>query len=82
MLRTADDANDDAVRALLAGDRAGVREIRAAAGTLALFRGHHSPHRVTPVESETARVNAVLAYARTPGARLTDSARQIFYGRN
>ena len=81
MLRSEGDANRDGVRALLAGDRARVRTISAEAGTLALFRGHFSPHRVTPVEHGLARVNAVLAYATRPDARLSASALRIFYGR-
>jgi hypothetical protein len=81
MLRSPADANPAGVRALLAGDRTRVRTISAAAGTLALFRGHLSPHRVTPVDHGPARINAVLSYAATPDARLTASALKIFYGR-
>ena len=80
LLRTPTDANTAGVRALLAGDRAAVRSIAAEAGTLALFRGHYSPHRVTPVRSGKPRINAVLSYAGTPDARLSASARQLFYG--
>lgn len=81
LLRTPDDANPAGVRALLAGDRTGVRTMSPEAGTLALFRGHFSPHRVTPVRGDRRRVNAVLAYADTPDAMLTPSARRIFFGR-
>ena len=81
MLRTPQDANPAGVASLLGGDRAGVRTISARPGTLALFRGHHSPHRVTPVEGSTQRINAVLAYASTPDARLSANARRIFFGR-
>jgi len=81
MLRTADDENPRGVAALLAGDRAGVRTMSPEPGTLALFRGHLSPHRVTPIEGTTQRINAVLAYSHMPDARLTASARRIFFGR-
>ena len=81
MLRTADDPNPDGVRALLEGNHSGVRTLNPNAGTLALFRGHFSPHRVTPIEGPRPRINAVLSYAQAPGARLTASARQIFFGR-
>jgi alkylated DNA repair dioxygenase AlkB len=80
-LRRADDANPDGVRALLDGNRSGIRTMSGQAGTLALFRGHLSPHRVTPVEGDRPRVNAVLSYARIPDARISDHGRKIFYGR-
>jgi hypothetical protein len=82
MLRAPDATNPDAVRALLAGDRRGVRHMDPGPGTLTLFRGRLSPHRVTPVAEAPARINATLAYATTPDARLSASARRIFYGRD
>ena len=81
MLRTADDRNDDGVRALLDGRHAGVRSMSGEAGTLALFRGHFSPHRVTPVEGSRLRINAVLSFAGVPGHRLHAAAYPLFYGR-
>jgi hypothetical protein len=81
MLRTPDDDNPAGVAALLRGDRSGVRTMSPEPGTLALFRGHFSPHRVTPVKGDRQRINAVLAYAGTPDARLSASARRIFFGR-
>jgi hypothetical protein len=82
MLRTPDDRNANGVKVLLEGGRAGVRTMSGTPGTLALFRGHFSPHRVTPVEGDVPRINAVLAYADRPDARLSASARRIFYGRD
>jgi hypothetical protein len=81
MLRTSDDPNPDGVRALLTGDRTGVRNLSPAPGTLALFRGRLSPHRVTPIEGDTPRINAVLSYATRPDASLSPTARRIFFGR-
>lgn len=81
MLRSPEDENYDGVQALLDGKRDGVRGMSGRAGTLALFRGHHSPHRVTPVEGDRARINAVLAYATVPDAVLSSAARELFYGR-
>jgi len=51
------------------------------AGTLVLFRGRNSLHRVTPVEGETTRMLAVLAYNQEPGVCLAEAARMTFYGR-
>ena len=81
MLRTVDDRNDEGVRSLLAGTSDRVQTMSGEAGTLALFRGHWSPHRVTPVEGAQTRVNAVLSYARAPGHRLTAETYRLFYGR-
>ncbi|MCK8464456.1 2OG-Fe(II) oxygenase [Aliiroseovarius sp. S1339] len=50
-------------------------------GTLVLFRGRNSIHRVTPNESDRTRMLAVLAYNAEPGVTLSESARMTFYGR-
>ena len=81
MLRTSDNPNPDGVAALLNGDRARVRTLHPEPGSLALFRGHFSAHRVTPVKGPRWRISAVLCYAEASDARLTASARRIFYGR-
>jgi 2OG-Fe(II) oxygenase superfamily len=79
-IRTAEDDNFEGVGAVLRGDREPVRSLYAAPGTLTLFRGRYSMHRVTPVRGATRRVNAVLAYASTPDHRLTPLNRRLFYG--
>jgi hypothetical protein len=50
-------------------------------GTLVLFRGRNSIHRVAPNESDKTRMLAVLAYNAEPGVALSESARMTFYGR-
>ena len=50
-------------------------------GTLVLFRGRNSIHRVTPTKGNKTRMLAVLAYNSEPGVSLSENARQIFYGR-
>ena len=50
-------------------------------GTLVLFRGRNSIHRVSPNESDTTRILAVLAYNSEPGIELSPNARMTFYGR-
>lgn len=50
-------------------------------GTLVLFRGRNSIHRVSPNESDVTRMLAVLAYNDQPGVELSESARMTFYGR-
>lgn len=51
------------------------------AGTLVLFRGRNSMHRVTPVKGGRTRMLVVLAYNTKPGISLSESARMTFYGR-
>ena len=80
-LRTPTDPNPDGVRSLLRGQSRSARTLRGEAGTLALFRGHLSPHRVTVTEGARPRINAVLSYAPVADARLSSSARALFYGR-
>jgi hypothetical protein len=50
-------------------------------GTLTLFRGRYSLHRVTPVAGDRLRLNAVLAYVDQPNVEFSAYARQLFYGR-
>ena len=50
-------------------------------GTLVLFRGRNSIHRVTPSIGERDRILVVLAYNSQPGVALSESARKTFYGR-
>ena len=81
-IRDAHDERFGEVSGILAGGRDRVLSLDGAPGTLALFQGRHSIHRVTPVEGKTPRVNAVLAYAQEPGHRLTQLNRELFYGKD
>lgn len=58
-----------------------VQTLSMDAGTLVLFRGRNSIHRVTPTEGNITRMLAVLAYNTKPGIALSESARITFYGR-
>jgi hypothetical protein len=59
----------------------GVRKIAQAPGTLTVFSGRNALHRVAPVQGLSARINAVLTFAPTPGLRLTPETQAMFYGR-
>ena len=50
-------------------------------GTLVLFRGKNSMHRVTPTIGDVTRMLVVLAYNNKPGIALSENARMTFYGR-
>lgn len=81
-LRDADsgDLNFAGVEAVLDDDRkAALLEVNA--GTLVLFRGRNSMHRVTPTIGGRTRILVVLAYNTKPGVALSEAARMTFYGR-
>jgi hypothetical protein len=80
-LRKTDDPNYDGVAKLLNGDDPDVQKMSVVAGTLNVFRGVNTPHRVTPVVGDTARMIAVLTYYENPGAVFTESEQRGFYGR-
>lgn len=50
-------------------------------GTLNVFKGVNTAHRVTPVVGDTPRINAVLTYYEKPGAKFTETELLGFYGR-
>ena len=55
------------------------RRIRAEAGTLALFRGRRSLHRVTRVHGSRQRIIALLSFHQTPGlVNGPDAQRRVF----
>jgi hypothetical protein len=74
------DMNFDRVGAALDGEVESLK-LELSAGTLAVFRGRNSLHRVTPVSGKTDRIQVVLAYNSEPGIALTEQARLTFYGR-
>lgn len=80
-LRSETEPNYDAVTRLLDGEDLGARTLPFAAGTLALFQGRHSPHRVTPVVGGRDRLVAVLSYTAKPGVTFSPYAQRLFYGR-
>lgn len=75
------DDGDRAIAELLAGDRARVRVEPMSAGTLMLFNGRRSMHRVSPIVGEVPRYVALLAYDTKPGTDSTDELKLSRYGR-
>ena len=58
-----------------------VQTLSMEAGSLVLFRGRNSLHRVTPTIGDVTRMLVVLAYNTEPNIALSESARMTFYGR-
>ena len=80
-LRDEQDENYPGVRKVLLGDPGGVVRLPSSPGTLAVFRGQHALHRVTPVSGQRPRINSVLTYGERPGMKLNRLAQELFYGR-
>ena len=80
-LRDGRDENYPGVQKILLGDSDGVIRLPGSQGTLAVFRGQHALHRVTPVSGPRPRINSVLTYGEHPGMKLTELTQKLFYGR-
>jgi hypothetical protein len=81
-LRSDDDEHYDEVDAVLGGqatDR--VVAYAMTPGTLMLFAGRHSLHRVTPVVGPTPRYVALLAYDTKPDTDSSELLKLVRYGR-
>ncbi len=81
MIRTADDERYDDIAALLAGEFPSAVTVPMTPGTLMLFEGRHSIHRVTPIVGATPRLVGLFGYDRAPGTCSSTLLREIRYGR-
>jgi hypothetical protein len=81
-LRTPDDPNYEGVTRLVRGEDRQVEKMDVAPGTLNIFRGVNTPHRVTPVAGDRKRIIAVFSYYDRPGVSFTKEERLGFYGRS
>ena len=79
-LRSDTDPNFAEVGALLTGARA-PSILPLEAGTLNVFRGKNTAHRVSPVEGPRSRVICVLSYYERPDVSFSKEERLGFYGR-
>ncbi len=79
-LRSEDSENFEAVGRVLDGYRENVRTVEITAGTLMLFRGHYSLHRVTPVEGTRRRLQLILAYADRADQQGSAESSRLHYG--
>ena len=80
-IRSAGDERYDDVAAVLAGGRDRVGSIPMEPGTLLLFEGRHSMHRVTPIAGRTPRYVALLAYDTRPDTDSSELLKLVRYGR-
>jgi hypothetical protein len=80
-LRSDDNPNYDGIARLLEGRDPEARILRMKPGTLNIFRGKNTAHRVTTVEGERERMIAVFSYYEKSGVMFSDEERVGFYGR-
>ncbi|MCB9392265.1 MAG: 2OG-Fe(II) oxygenase [Acidimicrobiaceae bacterium] len=80
-LRSADGVDHDGLGEVIAGTDASVDHRDVRAGTLNVFAGHDTVHRVAPVHGEVDRLIAVYSWAEQAGVTFTDAERIGFYGR-
>ncbi|MGI9405890.1 MAG: HalD/BesD family halogenase [Hyphomicrobiaceae bacterium] len=80
-LRTDDDPNYEGVGRFVSGEDATHETVRLSPGTLNVFRGKNTAHRVSPVIGPNERIIVVLCYYENPGVRFSDEDRIRFYGR-
>ncbi|QCO98416.1 hypothetical protein FCN77_12860 [Arthrobacter sp. 24S4-2] len=81
-LRSSEDENKAGVAERINGSDEGRIKLSSEPGTLSMFRGQYSMHRVTPVTGGQLRINAVLAYSEKPNDKLNTLTQQLFYGRS
>ena len=79
-LRSEEDPNYDGVADLLEGRRTPTR-IVLEPGTLNIFKGKNTAHRVTPVKGTRDRIIAVFSYYDRPDVMFSEQERIGFYGR-
>ena len=58
-----------------------MQSLPLAPGTLNVFKGRNTAHRVTSVEGDRARIIAVFSYYETPDVIFSGAERLGFYGR-
>jgi hypothetical protein len=80
-LRSETDPNYEGVARLLRGEDPQVRVQNLPAGSLNVFAGRNTAHRITPVRGSRSRMVAVFSYYDTPGVAFSPAERQGFYGR-
>lgn len=80
-LRSEAEPNYDGVARVLRGEDSEVRTRAVAPGTLNVFRGRNTLHRITPPVGPRERLIAIFSYYERSGVRFSAEERRGFYGR-
>lgn len=80
-LRSEDNPNYEGVARLIRGEDPNVRRLVLEPGTLNVFRGKNTPHKVSKINGNRTRVISVFSFYEAAGVRFNDEERLGFYGR-
>jgi len=80
-LRSDTDPNYDGVARVLRGEDEAVRTRAVTPGTLNVFKGKNTLHRITPPVGKRDRIIAIFSYYERPGVVFSAEERLGFYGR-
>lgn len=80
-LRSDENPNYDGVAKLLEGNDDQVKTLKLAAGTLNVFRGKNTAHKVSTVKGPRERIITVFSYFDRPGVVFSKEEQVGFYGR-
>lgn len=70
------------VESVLSGARERVVDLPFTAGTLLIFGGQQTLHRVTRVSGQRARLVPVLCFSESPNESNSEAVRKLFWGRS
>ena len=79
-IRSEDDPNLTELSEVLRGDRTKVKTFERDEGSLVIFRGCHSAHRVTEIEGAQSRFMCVMVYEDKPGVIGDPVVNETVYG--
>jgi hypothetical protein len=81
-LRSETDQNYEGVAKLLRGEDDQVKALKLSAGTLNVFRGKNTAHKVSTIKGSRERIIAVFSYFDRPGVVFSKEDQIGFYGRS
>ena len=81
-LRAEGNPNYAGVADLIAGTDPSVESLLLSPGTLNVFKGRYTAHRITPVAGNRDRIVSVFSFYDVPGVTFSDEERTGFYGRS
>lgn len=81
-LRSPQDPNHKGVKQVLLGDESKAKNLKTNPGCLIVFQGVHTLHRVTVVQGQKPRINALFGYDSKPNSDSSVFVKKMRYGRS